>query len=79
MDFYAIYISRSSIDRSFQTTTTINNNDQQECYEERDDRSTNVCPSYGDLLAPSDEPAGANCTCSGEEEVILIVGNSIGE
>ncbi|CAM9590032.1 unnamed protein product, partial [Ectocarpus sp. 12 AP-2014] len=43
------------------------------CYEEHDDRDADECKSFGDLLAPSDEPAGANCTCTHDEEIDLRI------
>ncbi|CAM9468298.1 unnamed protein product [Ectocarpus sp. 6 AP-2014] len=43
------------------------------CYEEHDDRDADECKSFGDLLAPSDEPAGANCTCSQDEQIDLRI------
>ena len=41
----------------------------QNCYADSNDQSTDECASFGDLLAPPTEPAGANCSCTIEEEV----------
>lgn len=42
-----------------------------QCYNDWQDESTDECASYGDLLAPPTEPAGAKCTCTEEEELAL--------